>query len=83
MVAQITRDGTWRVSYGEQRGLSHEELQKRMPEKLRRILPGNPEPDQYKVERFSPYILHQRCVERMRIGRIVLAADAAHLNNPM
>ncbi|KAK5047411.1 hypothetical protein LTR84_006507 [Exophiala bonariae] len=83
VVAHIERNGTWRVSYGERPGLSHEDLQNGMADKLRRILPGSPRPDQYKVERFSPYVLHQRCVERMRVGRILLAADAAHLNNPM
>ncbi|KAK3347418.1 hypothetical protein B0H65DRAFT_460412 [Neurospora tetraspora] len=31
---------------------------------------------------FSPYKVHQRCVERMRVGRLLLVADAAHLCNP-
>lgn len=83
MVALIDRQGTWRVSYGEESGLSNEELYERMPAKLQRILPGNPTPDQYTIERFSPYSLHQRCTEKMRVGRILLAGDAAHLNNPM
>ena len=83
VVGHIAQDGTWRVSYGEIVGLSNDELGQRMPEKLRKLLPGHPSPDQYEVKRFSPYTLHQRCAERMRVGRIMLAADAAHLNNPM
>jgi hypothetical protein len=71
------------VSYGEQAGLSHDEVWKRMPNKLRQILPGAPTSDQYEVVRFSPYTRHQRCAGRMRIGRIMLAADVAHLCNPM
>ncbi|OQU98884.1 hypothetical protein CLAIMM_04596 [Cladophialophora immunda] len=83
VVALIDQQGTWRVSYGEKGSLSHDELYERMPAKLQRILPGNPTPDQYTIERFSPYNLHQRCAEKMRVGRILLAGDAAHLNNPM
>jgi 2-polyprenyl-6-methoxyphenol hydroxylase-like FAD-dependent oxidoreductase len=71
------------VSYGENPGLSREELQANMADKLRQILPGNPLPDEYQILAFNPYVMHQRCAERMRVGRILLAADAAHLNNPM
>lgn len=71
------------MSYGENPGLSREELQANIPEKLRQILPGNPSPDEYQILAFNPYVMHQRCAESMRVGRILLAADAAHLNNPM
>ncbi|MGB5721492.1 MAG: FAD-dependent monooxygenase, partial [Woeseiaceae bacterium] len=30
----------------------------------------------------SPYRVHERCVERFRLGRVLLAGDAAHLNPP-
>lgn len=30
----------------------------------------------------SPYRVHERCVDRFRVGRILLAGDAAHLNPP-
>ncbi|PCH02624.1 Monooxygenase, FAD-binding [Penicillium occitanis (nom. inval.)] len=83
VICQITQDGVWRVSYGENPGLSREELQANMADKLRQILPGNPSPDDYQILAFNPYVMHQRCAERMRVGRILLAADAAHLNNPM
>ena len=46
MAARITKDGLWRVTYGEQSGLTAEELIARQPEKFRRMLPGHPGPDQ-------------------------------------
>ncbi|MGI9236018.1 MAG: FAD-dependent oxidoreductase [Woeseiaceae bacterium] len=30
----------------------------------------------------SPYRVHERCVDRFRMGRVFLAGDAAHLNPP-
>jgi len=84
MVARIGNDDFWRVSYGELTGLSNEELIKRQPYKYEMMLPGHPKPDSglYKVTNIGPYKVHQRCVEHMTVGRIMLAADAAHLCNP-
>jgi 2-polyprenyl-6-methoxyphenol hydroxylase-like FAD-dependent oxidoreductase len=31
----------------------------------------------------SPYRVHDRCTERFRVGRVLLAGDAAHLINPI
>ncbi|EEA27464.1 monooxygenase, putative [Talaromyces marneffei ATCC 18224] len=82
MAARITTDGMWRVSYGELPGLSFEELKERQPMKFKTMLPGNPEPEDYRMVNFSPYKIHQRLAESMRVGRFLLAADAAHLCNP-
>ncbi|KAK0375096.1 FAD binding domain-containing protein [Colletotrichum limetticola] len=82
MAAKITSDGLYRVTYGEEPNLSHEELQARQQEKFRTMLPGHPGPDEYKVVNFAPYKMHQRCAPRFRVGRFMLAADAAHLCNP-
>ena len=30
----------------------------------------------------SPYRVHERCVDKFRVGRVLLAGDAAHLNPP-
>lgn len=73
----------WRVTYGELPGLTREQLISRQPEKFRTFLPGHPGPDQYKIVNFSPYRIHQRLAKKLRIGRILLAADAAHLCNPL
>lgn len=83
MAAKITPDGMWRVTYGDEWGLSTEEYLKRQPERYEKILPGNPKPGNYKLVGASPYKLHQRCAERFRVGRFLLAADAAHLCNPL
>ncbi|KAL1614304.1 hypothetical protein SLS54_009871 [Diplodia seriata] len=82
MAARISKDGMWRVTYGEASGLSRDELLARQPGKFEKMLPGNPKPHQYKVVSISPYRIHQRMAEKMRVGRILLAADAAHLVNP-
>jgi len=83
MAARISNDGLWRVSYGELAGLSRDEIIARQPEKFRRILPGNPSPDEYELVNISPYRVHQRLARSMRVGRFLLAADAAHLCNPL
>ncbi|GKT58612.1 FAD binding domain-containing protein [Colletotrichum tofieldiae] len=82
MAAKITADGLYRVTYGEEPGLSLEELKARQQEKFRTMLPGHPGPDEYEVVNFAPYKMHQRCAPRFRSGRFLLAADAAHLCNP-
>lgn len=82
MAARISEDGMWRITYGELPGLTNEQLKERQPMKFEQFLPGHPKPEQYKVVNFSPYRMHQRLAPRMRVGRIMLAADAAHLCNP-
>ena len=87
MAARISphrgKEALWRVTYGEKAGLSREELQDRQPSKFETFLPGHPKPDQYKMVNFSPYKIHQRCASNLRSGRFLLAADAAHLCNPL
>jgi 2-polyprenyl-6-methoxyphenol hydroxylase-like FAD-dependent oxidoreductase len=83
VIARINRHGLWRIVYGESPDMSIEQIKDRLPERFRRTLPGHPEPGQYEVANVSPYVCHQRCAERMSDGRILLAGDAAHLNNPM
>lgn len=78
MASRISKDGLWRVTYGESSGLTRDELAARLPEKFKKIFPGHPDPDGYKVVNFSPYKVHQRLAESMGVGRILLAADAAH-----
>ncbi|TKX27696.1 FAD-binding domain-containing protein 1 [Elsinoe australis] len=82
MVAVLNKEGLYRITYGEEPGLSREQLQERMAWKFKTMLPGHPDPDQYKVVNFSPYKMHQRCAEKFRVGRFMLCADAAHLCSP-
>lgn len=83
MAAKITKDGMWRVTYGEIPGLTQQELVARQPEKFKVMLPGHPGPGDYKLANISPYKVHQRLAKKMRVGRFLLAADAAHLCNPL
>jgi 2-polyprenyl-6-methoxyphenol hydroxylase-like FAD-dependent oxidoreductase len=82
MAAKITTDGLWRVSYGEDTKLTPEEVVAHQPAKYERMLPGNPKPGEYKLLNVGPYRIHQRMAPAFRVGRILLAADAAHLCNP-
>jgi 2-polyprenyl-6-methoxyphenol hydroxylase-like FAD-dependent oxidoreductase len=83
MASRIGKDGLYRITYGEKPGFTTEQLRERLPEKFRTMLPGHPEPSEYKVENFAPYKVHQRLAKSMRVGRFLLAADAAHLCNPL
>ncbi len=78
MAARIGTDGLYRITYGELPGLTADQLRQRQPAKFKAFLPGHPDPDQYKIVNFSPYKIHQRLAPSMRVGRICLAADAAH-----
>ncbi|EPS38686.1 hypothetical protein H072_7554 [Dactylellina haptotyla CBS 200.50] len=83
MAARISEtEQLWRVTYTEVNGLTNEEIQARQATKFKEILPGNPNPEEYKVVLTSPYKIHQRCAPSFRVGRYLLAADAAHLCNP-
>ncbi|KAK5261492.1 hypothetical protein LTR40_002157 [Exophiala xenobiotica] len=83
VIARINKQGLWRIVYGETPGLSIDEVRTRLTDKFCKHLPGKPEPEQYTLHNVTPYSIHQRCAEKMRVGRILLAGDAAHLNNPM
>lgn len=41
-----------------------------------------PRPAPYAVDRVAPYRVHQRVAATYRVGRMLLAGDAAHLNSP-
>lgn len=83
MIAQISNDGLYRVTYGEEGNLTYDEMRARQPEKYKTFVPGKPEPEDYEIINFSPYKIHQRLAEHLRVGRVLLAADAAHLCNPL
>jgi 2-polyprenyl-6-methoxyphenol hydroxylase-like FAD-dependent oxidoreductase len=51
-----------------------------MDEHYRAILP---DPDQpYELQAINSYQVHERCASTFRVGRVLLAGDAAHVNNP-
>ncbi len=72
---------TWRCSlYPDEHETEAAALEDQSIEnKLQRIV-SRPEP--YRVNEVRPYRIHQRIVDEYRIGRVLLAGDAAHLNSP-
>jgi 2-polyprenyl-6-methoxyphenol hydroxylase-like FAD-dependent oxidoreductase len=79
IIVKIDESGLWRCTYCEDASLPEEGILERMPAFYRAVLaPGTG----YALERYSPYRMHQRAAERLRIGRVVLAGDAAHVTNP-
>jgi 2-polyprenyl-6-methoxyphenol hydroxylase-like FAD-dependent oxidoreductase len=73
----------YRVSYGEDARLSFDEARANLENKYNALFPGpKPVTGNYDLKMFSPYKLHQRCSSSFRVGRVLLAGDAAHACNP-
>lgn len=73
----------WRVTYGDSvASLSNEGYIRRRDIAFKKMLPGHPDPSQYEVTQADQFRMHNRCVEKMRVGRVLLARDAAHVCNP-
>jgi 3-(3-hydroxy-phenyl)propionate hydroxylase len=67
-------DSPWRIAFGIEKGLMPEEVRKRAPEHLKILLPG---PDEYNLIQCNQYSVHQRCASSYKVGRVLLAGDAA------
>jgi 2-polyprenyl-6-methoxyphenol hydroxylase-like FAD-dependent oxidoreductase len=80
IIPKINNDGLWRLTYGEPGSIPREALRDRLEAKLAHLLPGG---EKTLPEAFSPYRVHNRCTENFRIGRVLLAGDAAHVTNPV
>ena len=74
--------GLWRIAYPTDPEIPEETVLAAgaIQEKLAHLIPeGAPYPLKYS----STYRVHQRVADRFNIGRILLAGDAAHINNPL
>ncbi|KAG5929092.1 hypothetical protein E4U53_002524 [Claviceps sorghi] len=72
-----------RITYGDSAvNLSKEDYIRRRHLAFKKMLPRHPDPGQYKVTQTDLFRIHNRCVEKMRVGRVFLAGDAAHVCNP-
>ncbi|MGE3143560.1 MAG: FAD-dependent oxidoreductase [Hyphomonadaceae bacterium] len=80
IIARLTRAGQWRVTFHEDSRLPEEGLKERIFDYYRTVLPAEGEGAQ--LDLYSAYSMHQRCVAKMRAGRVVLAGDSAHVTNP-
>lgn len=80
VVVRLGRENLWRVTYAEDARLPEDTTAERIPQHYAAILP---DPDaSYRVIASSPYRVHERCVPSFRVGRVLLAGDAAHVCNP-
>jgi 2-polyprenyl-6-methoxyphenol hydroxylase-like FAD-dependent oxidoreductase len=71
LIAKRGKGGLWRVTYGDVGGLTDERLA------FREDTPRKPK------TQTNMYKIHNRCADKFRVGRILLAADAAQVCNPM
>ncbi len=74
--------GLWRFLYGCRPNESEEESlsDDNVEERLQAVVPKQ---GRYETRHKTIYRVHQRVAETFRAGRIVIAGDAAHLNNPI
>ncbi len=79
IIAKLDNKGLWRCTYMEDASLPQDSFMDRLPGHYEHLLPGQGE---YRVHQASPYRMHQRSASRYRVGRVVLAGDAAHATNP-
>jgi 2-polyprenyl-6-methoxyphenol hydroxylase-like FAD-dependent oxidoreductase len=80
IIPKIDQTGLWRCTYREEGTLSDAEVRALLPERYALFAPGLAETRPVAV---SPYRVHDRCAETFRVGRVLLAGDAAHLVNPI
>ena len=79
IIVKIDSSGLWRCTYCEDATLPDESVGERIPAYFRALLgPGA----DYELVQYSPYRMHQRAADRFRVGRVLLAGDAAHVTNP-
>lgn len=80
VVGRLGRENLFRLTYGEDAGLSEATILERLPERFAAILPDPSVP--WRLDSFGPYRVHQRCAPTFRQGHVLLAGDAAHACNP-
>src|SRR5277367_3628928 len=79
IVMKLDQTGLYRCTYSEDASLPEETIRERMDAFYEATLPGE---KKYELVQYSPYRMHQRAAERFRVGRVLLAGDAAHVTNP-
>ncbi len=78
VICKIDQSDAWRVTFVEDPELPLEGLPERIDAMFADHLPDLP----YEVLAASPYRMHQRVADKMRVGRVILVGDAAHVTNP-
>jgi 2-polyprenyl-6-methoxyphenol hydroxylase-like FAD-dependent oxidoreductase len=80
VVARLGKEDLWRVTFGEDAELPESGIAGRIVERYKILLPDFAV--SYEVVQYSPYRVHERCAPTFRVGRAILAGDAAHACNP-
>ncbi|RGP64192.1 3-3-hydroxy-phenylpropionate 3-hydroxycinnamic acid hydroxylase [Fusarium sporotrichioides] len=86
VIVKRGKGNNWRFATGAQapdagNGALDDATIKMVKDRLIRLLPGDT--SQIEWEAMAPYKIHQRCATNFRKGNVLLAGDAAHLNNPI
>jgi 3-(3-hydroxy-phenyl)propionate hydroxylase len=72
----------WRVLFPVEAGLSDAEVTS--PERIERLLQGaTPRSQPYEIRHKTAYRVHERVASGYVAGRLIIAGDAAHVNNPL
>ena len=79
VIAKINHEKLWRFTFREEGDLPAEGLEARVHEHFRTALPSG----DYELALFQQYRMHQRAADSFRVGRVLLAGDAAHITNPI
>lgn len=71
----------WRVLFPTDPNLTDDEILDpiRIEDRMQSLLPGAP----YEISHKTAYRVHERVADKYVHGRVFLAGDAAHLNNPL
>lgn len=80
VIAKIDDKHLWRIAYGERTDCTEAERLGRIKERYKAFLPDD---GAYEIELANSYRVHQRTASSYRVGRVLLAGDAAHLTNPI
>lgn len=79
LVSRIDRRNLWRVTFGEDDNKTVEEWEASIPKHYRALMPTD---EPYEIESWAPYRIHERCTSTFVVDRVILVADAAHIQNP-
>ncbi|GAB2458009.1 hypothetical protein GCM10027082_05670 [Comamonas humi] len=79
VICKIDQNNLWRVTFMEDPALPLEGIEDRIRTMFDKLLPVGAN---YDVVSYSPYRMHQRVSDRMRMGRILLVGDSGHITNP-
>ncbi len=78
----IRTASVWRALFPVDSSLSDDDVT--APERIERLLQGAVRrPDAYEVRHRTAYRVHERVASRYVAGRMLIAGDAAHVNNPL